>query len=214
MSAPTRAACLKTHLQHVGEHADLVLVAGDLTKCGTADEAKVFVEELADVPRARRRGARQPRLPRRRSPRSDRRPRGGRHHRARRRHAHRPRRRRRRSVSPAPKGSAAASRARARPRSANRRPRRTSSTPRRSPIDSQAALASLDTDVRIVLLHYAPVDATLEGERARSTRSSAATCWRKRSMPSAPTSCSTGMRTAARSTARPRRRSGTQRRPP
>jgi Icc-related predicted phosphoesterase len=41
---------LKTHLQHVGEHADLVLVAGDLTKCGTADEAKVFVEELADVP--------------------------------------------------------------------------------------------------------------------------------------------------------------------
>ena len=40
---------LKEHLRHVGEHADVVLVAGDLTKCGTADEAKVFVEELADV---------------------------------------------------------------------------------------------------------------------------------------------------------------------
>lgn len=38
------------HFQHVDEHADVLVLAGDLTKCGTADEARVLADELRDVP--------------------------------------------------------------------------------------------------------------------------------------------------------------------
>jgi len=40
---------LGTHLAGIEEAADVLLVAGDLTKCGTADEAKVFVDEVAEL---------------------------------------------------------------------------------------------------------------------------------------------------------------------
>jgi Icc-related predicted phosphoesterase len=40
---------VKPHLADVGEHADVLLIAGDLTKRGYPDEARVFVDELADV---------------------------------------------------------------------------------------------------------------------------------------------------------------------
>ena len=40
---------LRAHLQHVDEHADVLLLAGDLTKCGSVDEAKVLASELDDV---------------------------------------------------------------------------------------------------------------------------------------------------------------------
>jgi Icc-related predicted phosphoesterase len=40
---------LRPHLDRVGEHADALLVAGDLTKCGTAEEAEVFADELDGV---------------------------------------------------------------------------------------------------------------------------------------------------------------------
>jgi Icc-related predicted phosphoesterase len=40
---------LRAQLDGVDEQADLLLVAGDLTKCGTADEAKVFVDDMARV---------------------------------------------------------------------------------------------------------------------------------------------------------------------
>jgi Icc-related predicted phosphoesterase len=40
---------LRPHFQHVGAHADVLVIAGDLTKCGTADEARVLADELADV---------------------------------------------------------------------------------------------------------------------------------------------------------------------
>ena len=34
---------------HVGDDADVLLLAGDLTKCGTADEAHRVAEQFADV---------------------------------------------------------------------------------------------------------------------------------------------------------------------
>jgi Icc-related predicted phosphoesterase len=40
---------LRPHLGALDDHADVVLIGGDLTKCGTADEAKVLVEELRDI---------------------------------------------------------------------------------------------------------------------------------------------------------------------
>jgi Icc-related predicted phosphoesterase len=43
------AGLLHPHLRHVDEHADALLVAGDLTKCGTANEARCFAAELRDV---------------------------------------------------------------------------------------------------------------------------------------------------------------------
>ena len=33
----------------IGEHADVLLLAGDLTKCGTPEEARVVVHELERV---------------------------------------------------------------------------------------------------------------------------------------------------------------------
>jgi Icc-related predicted phosphoesterase len=36
-------------LQHVNDRADLLLLAGDLTRCGTADEAELVAAELAGV---------------------------------------------------------------------------------------------------------------------------------------------------------------------
>jgi Icc-related predicted phosphoesterase len=40
---------LRPHLEHLGERADLLLVAGDLTRCGGADEAAVLADELAGL---------------------------------------------------------------------------------------------------------------------------------------------------------------------
>ena len=40
------ASTLRPHLEHVSQRADLLVIAGDLTRCGGADEAAVLAEEL------------------------------------------------------------------------------------------------------------------------------------------------------------------------
>jgi Icc-related predicted phosphoesterase len=39
----------RPYLDALGDEADVLLLAGDLTKCGTAEEARAFVDELRDV---------------------------------------------------------------------------------------------------------------------------------------------------------------------
>ena len=51
----------------------------------------------------------------------------------------------------------------------------------------ERALGGLQADRRIALLHYSPVAETLAGSPARSTPSSAATCWPRRSTGPGPT---------------------------
>ena len=46
---PDAAGTLRPHLEHLGERADLLLLAGDLTRVGTAEEARALADELADV---------------------------------------------------------------------------------------------------------------------------------------------------------------------
>lgn len=41
---------LRPALEHVGDHADVLLLAGDLTRHGTVEEAKVVAAEFADLP--------------------------------------------------------------------------------------------------------------------------------------------------------------------
>ena len=40
---------LAPHLEPVNEHADVLLIAGDLTKCGTKDEARILADEVQNV---------------------------------------------------------------------------------------------------------------------------------------------------------------------
>ncbi|HEX5097763.1 MAG TPA: metallophosphoesterase [Acidimicrobiia bacterium] len=40
---------LRPHLEGLADDADVFVIAGDLTKCGTADEARVVAAELRDV---------------------------------------------------------------------------------------------------------------------------------------------------------------------
>jgi len=47
--APDAAGTLRPHLEHLGERADLLLLAGDLTRLGTAEEAEALADELRDV---------------------------------------------------------------------------------------------------------------------------------------------------------------------
>lgn len=46
------AGTLRPHLEHLSERADIFLIAGDLTRCGEPEEAKVLASELegVDVP--------------------------------------------------------------------------------------------------------------------------------------------------------------------
>ena len=44
------AGRLRAQLQHLGERADVLMVAGDLTKCGDPEEAAVLAAELDGVP--------------------------------------------------------------------------------------------------------------------------------------------------------------------
>ena len=44
------AGQLRPHLEHVGEQADMLLLAGDLTRLGERDEAAVLAEELRGLP--------------------------------------------------------------------------------------------------------------------------------------------------------------------
>jgi Icc-related predicted phosphoesterase len=46
---PDSRGRLRPQLEHVDELADLLVIAGDLTKCGTPEEADVLVDELAGV---------------------------------------------------------------------------------------------------------------------------------------------------------------------
>ena len=48
--AADSAGTLAPALDGIGERADVLLLAGDLTKCGTPEEARLVVEELRDVP--------------------------------------------------------------------------------------------------------------------------------------------------------------------
>lgn len=41
---------LRPALDHLGEHADVLLLAGDLTRHGTLDEAQVVADEFSDLP--------------------------------------------------------------------------------------------------------------------------------------------------------------------
>jgi Icc-related predicted phosphoesterase len=44
------AGTLRPHVERLGELADILLIAGDLTTCGHPDEARVAAEELAGLP--------------------------------------------------------------------------------------------------------------------------------------------------------------------
>ena len=44
------AGKLRPHFEHLGERADVLLLAGDLTRVGEPDEAAVLAEELRDLP--------------------------------------------------------------------------------------------------------------------------------------------------------------------
>jgi Icc-related predicted phosphoesterase len=44
------AGRLRPHLEHIGARADVLLLAGDLTRCGDPSEARVLAGELRDVP--------------------------------------------------------------------------------------------------------------------------------------------------------------------
>lgn len=44
------AGTFRSHLEHLGDRADVFLLAGDLTQRGTPDEAVVLADELADLP--------------------------------------------------------------------------------------------------------------------------------------------------------------------
>ncbi len=46
---PDSAGTLRAHLEELPEHADVLLLAGDLTKYGDPDEAAVLVQELAGI---------------------------------------------------------------------------------------------------------------------------------------------------------------------
>jgi len=47
--APDAAGTLRPHLEHLNERADLLLLAGDLTRVGAPDEARALADELAGV---------------------------------------------------------------------------------------------------------------------------------------------------------------------
>ena len=47
---PDAAGSMRPHLEDIAEHADLFLLAGDLTRHGTPDEAAVLAEELRGLP--------------------------------------------------------------------------------------------------------------------------------------------------------------------
>ena len=46
---PDAAGTLRPHLEHLGERADIFLLAGDLTRVGAAEEAKALADELSDI---------------------------------------------------------------------------------------------------------------------------------------------------------------------
>ena len=47
--APDAAGTLRPQLEHLGERADLLLLAGDLTRVGTPEEARALADELGGV---------------------------------------------------------------------------------------------------------------------------------------------------------------------
>ena len=46
---PDAAGTLRPHLEHLDDRADLLLLAGDLTRVGTPEEARALADELSDV---------------------------------------------------------------------------------------------------------------------------------------------------------------------
>jgi len=47
---PDSAGLLRPDLEHLAERADLLLIGGDLTRSGAAEEARVLADELRDLP--------------------------------------------------------------------------------------------------------------------------------------------------------------------
>lgn len=47
--APDAAGTLRPHLEHLDDRADLLLLAGDLTRVGTPEEARALADELSGV---------------------------------------------------------------------------------------------------------------------------------------------------------------------
>ena len=47
--APDAAGTLRPHLEHLDDRADLLLLAGDLTRVGAPDEARALADELAGI---------------------------------------------------------------------------------------------------------------------------------------------------------------------
>ena len=47
---PDAAGTLRPHLEHLNERADLLLLAGDLTRHGTVDEARCVATEFGGLP--------------------------------------------------------------------------------------------------------------------------------------------------------------------
>jgi 3',5'-cyclic AMP phosphodiesterase CpdA len=48
--AADAAGTMRPALAHLGDNADVLLLAGDLTRLGTPEEAEVLARELVDVP--------------------------------------------------------------------------------------------------------------------------------------------------------------------
>jgi Icc-related predicted phosphoesterase len=46
---PDAAGTLRPHLEHLSERADVLLLAGDLTRVGTAEEARALTDELSGI---------------------------------------------------------------------------------------------------------------------------------------------------------------------
>jgi Icc-related predicted phosphoesterase len=44
------ASTLRPHLEHLADRADLLVIAGDLTRCGGREEAQILAEELRGLP--------------------------------------------------------------------------------------------------------------------------------------------------------------------
>ena len=192
---------IRSMLGDVGDRADVLLLAGDLTRRGTAEEAEVAGRGGPRPRRAGRRRARQPRPPLRPAGRGRRRRPGRRRHRAR-------GRQRRRSTSTARRlgvagvkgfGGGFAGAQRQRVRRAGDEGVRPAHARARRPRSSAALVACQEqgADVRVALLHYSPVRRRCRASRPRSTRSSAATCWPRPSTGRAPTWPCTATPTAA-----------------
>ena len=185
------------------EHADVLLLAGDLTRTGTEDELQVLLDELDAACIAAIRGARQPRL-RVRLRRCTREVARG-QWRARARGRHRHVRVDGETLGIAGTKGFGGGFAGACGSDFGEPEMKAFVQHTRDLSDALGrALGSLDTDVRVALTHFAPVKDTLGAERLEIYPFLGATCSAKPSTAPAPTSRCTATRTTAPRRASPR----------